>query len=101
MQIWQTLNIFLGSLSYQDFRETGPWAELPSAKDLWDRYWWRAGQLLASFVPLSLVTVPEIFAKLNSSQFPSRGMNFSATQIQFNYRCNEFRLTTRSRQHML
>ena len=29
----------------------------------WDRYWERAGQLLASF-PRSLVTVPEFFAKL-------------------------------------
>ena len=63
----------------RELRETGPWAELPSTKDLWDRNWGRAGQLLANFVPLSLVTVPEIFAKLNSSQFPSRSMSFSAT----------------------
>ena len=79
MQIWQTLNIFLGPWSYRDFRETGPWAELTSAKDLWNRYWGRTGQLLANFVPLSPVTVPEVFTKVNSFQFPGRGMSFSAT----------------------
>ena len=34
-----------------------------------DRYWWRAGQLFADFFP---VTVPVVFAKVNSSQFPSK-----------------------------
>ena len=29
-------------------------------------------RLLASFFSLSLVTVPEVFAKVNSAQFPSR-----------------------------
>ena len=29
-----------------------------------------AGQLLANFFLLSLVTVPEVFAKTNSAQFP-------------------------------
>ena len=32
-------------------------------------YWERAGQLLAIF-SLSLVTIPEVFAKVNSTQFP-------------------------------
>ena len=32
-------------------------------------YWERAGQLLAIF-SLSLVTTPEVFAKVNSTQFP-------------------------------
>ena len=35
----------------------------------WDRYWGRAGQLLVNFFPLSLVTVTEVFAKVNSDQF--------------------------------
>ena len=34
----------------------------------WDRDWWRAGQLLANF-SLSLVTIPEVFAWVNSAQF--------------------------------
>ena len=33
----------------------------------WDSIWGRAGQPLGSFFP---VTVPEVFAKVNSSQFP-------------------------------
>ena len=39
------------------------------ARCLWDRYWGRAGQLLANFPPLFLITVPEVFAKVNSAQF--------------------------------
>ena len=35
-------------------------------KCFWDRYWGRAGQLLANFF-LFLVTVPEVFANGNSS----------------------------------
>lgn len=38
-------------------------------KDSWNRYWEDAEQLLAIF-PLSPVTVPEVFAEVNSSQFP-------------------------------
>ena len=36
--------------------------------------WRRAGLLLANFFPfgLSLVSVPEVFAKVNSTQFPWR-----------------------------
>lgn len=34
---------------------------------LGDHYWERAGQLMAIF-PLSLITTPEVFAKLNSAQ---------------------------------
>ena len=33
-------------------------------------YWERAGQLLANFFSLSLATTPEVFAKVNSTQFP-------------------------------
>ena len=39
---------------------------------LWDRYWGRAVQLLANLFALSLVTVLEVFVKINSPQFPSR-----------------------------
>ena len=35
-----------------------------------DRYWGRAGQLLANFFP-ALETVPEVVAKANSVQSPS------------------------------
>ena len=38
----------------------------------WDRTWGRAGQLLANFFPLSLVTIPEVFAKVNSTQISAR-----------------------------
>ena len=37
----------------------------------WDRYSGHPGKLLANF-SLSLVTVPEVFAKVNLAQFPSR-----------------------------
>ena len=39
-------------------------------KDVWNRYWGRAGLLLANF-SLSPVTVPEVFAKVNLAQFRS------------------------------
>ena len=39
---------------------------LENHKCFWDRYWGRAGQLLAIFF-LFLVTVPEVFANGNSS----------------------------------
>ena len=39
-----------------------------TAKCLWDHYWEHAGQLLYIF-SLSLVTVPEVFAKVNSASF--------------------------------
>ena len=35
-------------------------------------YWERAGQLLANLFSFFLVTFLEVFAKVNSSQFPSR-----------------------------
>ena len=35
-----------------------------------DRYWGRAGQLLANFFP-ALESVPEVVAKANSAQSPS------------------------------
>ena len=38
----------------------------------WDHYWGCAGKLLATFLPRFLVTVPEVFVKVNSAQFPSR-----------------------------
>ena len=41
-------------------------------EDLWDGHWGRAGQLLANLFSLFLVTFPEVVAKVNSSQFPSR-----------------------------
>ena len=39
--------------------------------EFWDRYWRRNGLLLAKF-SLSLLTDPEVFAKVNSTQFPCR-----------------------------
>ena len=41
-----------------------------SRKCFWDCYWGRASQLLANFF-LSLVTVPEVFAKVKLAKFPS------------------------------
>ena len=41
-------------------------------KDFWDSYWARAIQLLANLSVLSQVTVPEVLAKVNSDEFPSR-----------------------------
>ena len=38
---------------------------------LWDRNWGRAGQLYWPIFFLSPVTVPEVFAKVHSPQFPS------------------------------
>ena len=45
---------------------------VPARNCFWDCYWGRASQLLANF-PLSLVTVPDVFANFNSPQFPLRG----------------------------
>ena len=39
---------------------------------LWDRYWGRVVQLLANLFALTLVTVVEVFVKINSPQFLSR-----------------------------
>ena len=36
----------------------------------WDCFWERAGQPLANFFFPSLVTVPEVFSKIDSTQFP-------------------------------
>ena len=39
----------------------------------WEIFWGQLGTSpLANFFFLSLVTVPEVFAKVNSAQFPSR-----------------------------
>ena len=45
--------------------------------DFWDCYGGRAAQLLVNF-PLSPVTGPELFAKVNSAQFPFR---FSSDEL--------------------
>lgn len=42
-----------------------------SRKWFWDRFWWRAVQLLANF-SLSLITFPHVFARVNTAQFLSR-----------------------------
>ena len=42
-----------------------------SRNRFWDSYWGRTGQLLVNF-SLTPVTVPEVFARVNSIQFPSR-----------------------------
>ena len=53
--------------------------QVPTLLSLRDRYWERAGQLLANFFSLSLATVPEVFAKVNSAQFPCRMADCSNT----------------------
>ena len=53
-------------------KQRGNWSRDAARNYFWDCHWWRAGQLLASVFPLSLVTVPVVFAKVNSAQFPSR-----------------------------
>ena len=45
------------------------WSRNASRKCLWDRYPARVGQLLAWLLVLSLVTVPEVLAKVNSARF--------------------------------
>ena len=52
-------------------KREGNWSGSASRSCFWDRYWRRAGQLLANcFSPVS-VTVPEVFAKANSAHFSS------------------------------
>ena len=48
------------------------WSRNASRSCFWDRYWGHAGQLLDRYFFSSLVTAPEVFAKVNSAQFPSR-----------------------------
>ena len=45
--------------------QKGTGAEMRPAIVFWDSYWGRAGQLLVNFSP-------EVIAKVNSAQFPSR-----------------------------
>ena len=49
----------------------GNWSRNASRNGSWDRYWGHTSQLLANFFSLSLPKVPEVFAKINSAQFPS------------------------------
>ena len=54
-----------------DSLETRKGLEHPNC--FWDGYWGGAGQLSVNLIfSLSPVTVPEVFAKVNSVQFPSR-----------------------------
>ena len=46
-------------------------------KDFWDSYWGRAIQPLVNLFALSPLTVPEVFAKVNSAQFRRDEYNFS------------------------
>ena len=46
-------------------------------KDFWDSYWGRAIHPLANLFALSPLTVPEVFAKVNSAQFRRDQYNFS------------------------
>ena len=45
-----------------------------SRKCFWDRYW-DAPVSYWSVFPLSQVTAPEVFVKVNSAQFPSRSLS--------------------------
>ena len=59
------------SCSRQFNNEKGTGAEMcPASVSGIVTKWGRAGQLLANF-SLPLVTVPEVFAKVDSTQFPS------------------------------
>ena len=62
------------------FKREGDWSQSKSCKYFWDRYWGCAGQLLAYFPPMSLVTVPEVSAKFNSAQFPARMGQFESAR---------------------
>ena len=53
------------------------YSPLSFRKDFWDGYWGRAIQLLVNLFALSPLTVPEVFAKVNSSQFRRYEYNFS------------------------
>ena len=66
-----TLMLFVLTYSPIKKRE-GNWSRNASQSCFWDRYWGSAGQRLANVFPLSSVTVPEVFAKVNSFQSPSR-----------------------------
>ena len=48
----------------------------------WDGYWGHAGQLLVNSFSLSLATVTEVFANVNSAQFPSRMADCSNTAAE-------------------
>ena len=54
------------------WKQKGNWGRDAARNYFWDGDCWRACQLLANVFPLSLVTVPVVFAKVNSAQFPSR-----------------------------
>ena len=53
------------------------YSPLSFRKDFWDGYWGRAIQLLVNLFALSPLTAPEVFAKVNSSQFRRYEYNFS------------------------
>ena len=59
--------------------EAKNWSRNVSRYCLRERYRERAGQRLANFFPV-LVTIPEVFAKVNSSHFPSR---FKSDELLF------------------
>ena len=54
-------------------KRKGNWSRNVS-RSFWDRYLVRAGQLLANFISLSSVVVPEVYANVNSTQFPYRSL---------------------------
>ena len=63
-------------------KQRGNWSRDAARNYFWDCHWRRAGQLLANLFPLFLVTVPVVFAKVNSAQFPSRLIRiFLSTQL--------------------
>ena len=61
--------------NYPTFTEL--YSPLSFCKDLWDCYWGRAIKPLANLFALSPLTVPEVFAKVNSPQFRRDEYNFS------------------------
>ena len=53
------------------------YSPLSFCKDFWDGYWGRAIQPLVNLFALSPLTVPEVFAKVNSPQFRRYEYNFN------------------------
>ena len=54
---------------YEGDAFTELYSPLSFYKDFWDGYWGRVIQLLVHWFDLSPLTVPEVFAKVNSPQF--------------------------------
>ena len=66
----------------------GNWSRNASRNGFWDRYWGHTSQLLANF-SLSLVKIPQVFAEVNSAQFPSVASRVAGSR-RFNVAAKRF-----------